>query len=84
MSRENWYEKIDSRLDEMEKHLTVQDANLREHMRRTDIAEKNLELMRKDFEPVKIHVAVVGALGKLLAIVGTLVAIGVGLKNLLG
>lgn len=86
MSREqnDWYKKIDERLDKVDQKLAVVDANLGEHMRRTELAEKNHEMLRRDFEPVKIHVAVVGALGKIIAVIGALVAIGVGIKNLWG
>lgn len=36
--------------------LAGQSASLGEHMRRTEAAEKNLEMLRADFAPVQRHV----------------------------
>lgn len=50
-----------------ERHNTL----LKEHMRRSDALEEALEIMRKDVVPLKTHVAIVGAMGKIVAFAGS-------------
>lgn len=55
---------VDSRLDVMSNALVKQEANLAEHMRRTQANEESLDLLRAEFKPVASHVVIVGAVGK--------------------
>lgn len=59
-------------------------ADVKEHIRRTAAAEANITMLRQELDPVKLHVAVTGALAKILGLVGTLVGIGVGALKLMG
>lgn len=72
-------DKLDSRLDQVEKIQIKQEANLGEHMRRTDVAEKNLGLLWEAFKPVQKHVNYMEGALKALGIIGTVTAIAVGL-----
>ncbi len=53
-------DKLDERLDGVEKILVLQEANLKEHMRRSDLLEEMLSAFRNDTEkeldPIKKHV----------------------------
>lgn len=73
------FDRIEIRLDSLEKLDAVQNEQLKNHMERTALAEENISLLRKEFEPVKqrvvlentiarIGVAVLGASGGILAI----------------
>lgn len=64
------YEKLDAKLDkltdkvdslgkdtsEMKATMVGQAGTLSEHIRRTQLAEENIEMIRKDVEPIKAHV----------------------------
>ena len=71
-------DKLDDRLDSVDRTLVKQEANLAEHMRRTELLESQHERLYSDLEPVKAHVNQVKAGIKILAfvvpIVGGLVA----------
>jgi hypothetical protein len=49
-------------------------GDLREHMRRTEAAEDNLELLRQELKPIKVHVGHVEGALKMLG----MLAIGAG------
>lgn len=57
---------LDSRLDSIDKTLVSQHEQLKEHMRRTRLAEENLNIIRDEIKPVQKHVAVVEGLMKLI------------------
>lgn len=68
--------------DRLEKHsdiLTDIQGNLQEHMRRTQIAENNIEAIAKSIAPIQEHVALMNGLGKIIlglsAIVGAVAAV---------
>jgi len=77
-------EKLDGRLDKVDVTLAAQAAVLKEHVRRTQINEESLESLRNEVKPLVVHVAVVGAIGKVVAGIGILVGICVGIYQLLG
>ncbi len=59
-------------------------TQLKEHMRRTDLAEARLDLLQKEVEPLKAHTAVFAALGKALGLLGTGVGIAFAIGKMLG
>ena len=66
---------IDDKLDEhtkilasVDKTLALQAQQLETHMRRTAVAEENLDLLRQEFKPVQGHVEFVNKLSKLVAL----------------
>ncbi len=70
-------DKIDDRLDESNATHVRNTTTLEHHVRRTDLLEAQIA-------PLQTHVAVVAALGKTFALVGTLVGILVGIAKLFG
>lgn len=76
-------DRIDERLDGMSSEQVRQGSVLAEHIRRTAVAEARLDLLHKELAPVKLHVATVAALAKVIGVVGTLVALALGIRNLL-
>lgn len=81
---ENKLDRLDDRLDRVDVTLTKQHGTLTEHIRRTEIAEANIERLDDELEPVKTHVAFVGMLGKVLGAAGTLAALVVTVLKLAG
>lgn len=71
------------RLIEIEKVLVRQEANLQEHMKRSDNLEKMLDnIEKKDLKPLQRHVAMVEGSLKLIGIIGILTGIVVSLIKL--
>lgn len=67
-------EKLDDRLDSVDKTLVKQEANLAEHMRRTEILEQQHMHIESELEPVKNHVNQVKGVIKLLSFILPLIA----------
>lgn len=42
------------------------------HIKRTDLSEENLELLREEFKPIKAHVQFINYLAKCLTIIGSI------------
>lgn len=66
---------IEDKLDEhtkilasVDKTLALQAQQLEQHMRRTDLAEENIKMLREEFKPVEGHVEFVNKLAKLVAL----------------
>ena len=72
-------DKIEETLFRIDKTLVKQEANLSEHMRRTELLEGELKHLGKEFEPVQDHVKNVKFMFKtglvFLGAVGTVLAI---------
>lgn len=64
-------DKLDDKLDAVDKTLVKQEENLREHMRRTELLEKQHEMLQSDIheelEPIKSHINQVKGISKFLA-----------------
>lgn len=58
---------IDARLDSVDRTLIKQEENLKQHMYRTELAEKRLELIESELKPVKNHVTSITAIAKVAA-----------------
>ena len=76
-------DKLDDRLDSSEKIAVKQEANLDEHMRRSDLLEKRQDKLRGDISPLlKVHTIVWGVC-KSIAGFGVLISVLVGIMKLL-
>jgi chromosome segregation ATPase len=62
-------------LSSVDKTLALQAQSLENHVKRTNIAEENIALLREEFKPVQKHVNFVNSLSKLITILGTLLGI---------
>lgn len=87
----DYFDNLNNRLDEVQSvladirvDLARNTRSLEEHMRRTEALESAVDVIRAEARPVQTHVAVVGALGKVLAAGGTVVAIVEGVLQLTG
>lgn len=84
MRMRQWMEKMDSRLERIERDLA-------EHMRRSlsneeanRMTREHLELARKELEPLKMHVAAWAGVAKAATVLGALAAAAVSIAKLLG
>ena len=68
-------EKIDERIDSIDKHLAVYNAQLRFHIKRTDMLESEVK-------PLKIHLHKVNGILTFIGILATVITIVVTLYNL--
>ena len=79
-------DKLDDRLNSVEKILIEQGVELKEHTRRSTAAEENMSLLReqhqehkdeqnKELEPLKAHVSMMEGAGKLVGIVAVVIGI---------
>lgn len=78
---------VRSQRDTLTHVLTVlerQQAALDEHVRRSETNEKAIDVVRAELAPLKTHAAVWGALAKILAALGVLVSIAVGVVKIMG
>lgn len=75
-------DKLDERLDSVDKTLIRQEENLREHMRRTDLLEKQHESLQKnmhdELNPIKSHIQQVKGMSKIILIAIPLLASLIG------
>ena len=71
-------------ISEIKVVLARQEENIKLHIYRTEIAEKNLELLKNGFKTVNSHVKMVQGAFKALGILSLLVGIAVGVARLLG
>lgn len=82
-------DKLDDKLDSIDKTLVKQEINLKQHMRRTEIQEESLEIlkgyMHDEVEPIKDHIKRVNTIIKFtLAVVSIFSAISALVFKLLG
>jgi hypothetical protein len=64
--------------------LAEQHHTLEDHTRRSLAAEEALELLKAEVKPIALHVAVVGALGKIIVFSGSALGLVAGVLKLLG
>ena len=82
---DNQHSEVDSRLDAIEKVMLVQEANLQEHMKRSDNLERLINnLEEKEIKPLVKHVSMVQGALKLLGILSVLISIFGGFFKLFG
>lgn len=73
------FEKQTNDINDIKVCLVRQEQNLKHHVKRTTLLEENVKLLRREFSPIKMHIAVVNGITKaflgLLAATGTLAGI---------
>jgi predicted nucleic acid-binding Zn-ribbon protein len=84
---ESKIDRLDTRLDSVEKVLVKQEANIEHHVKRCDEIEESNKLLRTelktDMKPVQDHVAYMNGALKALGIIATVVAIVAGLVKVI-
>lgn len=63
-------EKMSEDMGEVKITLAKQEENIRTHIRRTELAEINIENLRKEIEPVKSHVKMLQGALKFIGLAG--------------
>lgn len=76
-------DKLDERLDSIDKTLVRQEANLKEHMRRTEQNEIMIQEMIEQIKPIETHVVMVNGVLKFIGFVSLLLGVAVAVKELL-
>lgn len=88
-------DKIDEKLDSIDKTLIKQEENLKLHMYRTELAESNLKLLKQHIdnetskiteriEPIQVHVVQIQGIIKLISILAMIVSIVASIWRLFG
>jgi hypothetical protein len=70
--------KIADDLGDLKVTAAKQEVNLAEHMRRTELAEKSIELLRSDVKPIQKHVAMLEGVLKALGILSVILGLIAG------
>ena len=90
MNNERIYEvldKIGDDLSSMKITIAKQEENLKEHIRRTELAEENLEMLRGEIQPLKEHVIAINSILKGIGVVSVIIGSAAGFfqisKNIL-
>ena len=81
MSNERIYEvldKISDDLSELKVTVAKQEENIKEHIRRTEIAEENLDLIRTEMQPLKEHVIAINGVLKIIGILSVIMGSAAG------
>jgi len=74
--------RLEEKLDRIVDTQAQIQANLQEHMRRTEIAEDNIEKLATNMAPVQEHVAFIRGASKLAGVILTILSIVVGYLKL--
>jgi chromosome segregation ATPase len=79
-------DKVEGTLDEhtkmlnsIDKTLALQAQQLAQHIKRTDLAEENINMLRSELKPVKAHVDFINGLSKLITLVCVIIGAVAGL-----
>ena len=70
-------DRIDRRIDSIDKHLAVYNTQLKFHIKRTDMLEKNIE-------PLKIHLNKTHGILTFIGVVATVITVAVAVINIKG
>ena len=76
-------DKIDSELTELRIISAKQEENIKEHIRRTELAEENLTLLRQEIEPLKQHVIVINGILRVIGVVSVIIGSAAGIFEII-
>lgn len=71
------------KLHAIDKTLVKQEENLKEHMRRTELAEKRLDSIENDLRPIKKHIVRLDGVAKFLGFIALIVGIFAGVAKII-
>ena len=75
-------DKVDEKLSSIDITLAKQAKDLEHHIYRTDLAESNIEILRKEMQPVKRHVALMDASLKVIGAIASVITFVIGIIKL--
>lgn len=79
----NTLDKIQEDISDLKIVSVKQEENLKEHIRRTELAEENIALLRKEVEPVKHHVAVINGALKVIGFISVIIGTFAGIFQII-
>lgn len=74
---------LDKRLDKMDVHMAVYNEQLKIHIAGVNDARTDIRRIDRDIEPIKSHVARMEGALKLVGIIAMVVSIGAGIAKIL-
>jgi hypothetical protein len=81
MDNQRLYElldKISEDISQLKVTTAKQEENIKEHMRRTELAEENLQMIRQEIEPLKQHVVAINGVLKVIGIISLVIGSAAG------
>jgi chromosome segregation ATPase len=75
-------DKVDERLGSIDGTLIKQEASLEHHIYRTELNEKQLEILREEMKPLSKHVSFVNAVFRMVGIVATGLGLLIGVAKI--
>jgi hypothetical protein len=81
MNNERIYEvldKISEDISELKITSAKQEENIKEHIRRTELAEENLTMLRQEIEPLKQHVVAINGILKIIGLISIVIGSAAG------
>ena len=81
MNNERIYElldKISDDISELKITAAKQEENIKEHIRRTELAEENLEIIRKEIQPLKEHVIAINGVLRIIGVISIIIGSAAG------
>lgn len=76
-------DKISEDVSDLKVTIAKQEENIKEHIRRTELAEENLDLIRKEMQPLKEHVIAINGVLKSIGIISIIIGSGVSFFQLI-
>jgi len=71
-------DKISEDISELKITSAKQEENIKEHIRRTELAEENLTMLRQEIEPLKQHVVAINGVLKVIGIISVIIGSAAG------
>lgn len=81
MNNDRLYEildKISEDISDLKVTVAKQEENIKEHIRRTELAEENLDMIRNEIKPLKEHVIAINGVLKTIGIISVIIGSGAG------
>lgn len=75
-------DKLTEKLGNIDSTLAAQHVSLKEHMKRSDLLEKQIDVIKKELSPIQKHVFMVTGALKLIGSAGLIITLGKILKLL--
>jgi hypothetical protein len=85
MSNERIYEVLDKMSEDISQLKIVsakQEENLKEHIRRTELAEENLAMLRSEVQPLKEHVIAINGVLRIIGVLSIIIGSAAGFFQL--
>jgi hypothetical protein len=85
MSNERIYEVLDKMSEDISQLKIVsakQEENLKEHIRRTELAEENLAMLRSEMQPLKEHVIAINGVLRIIGVLSIIIGSAAGFFQL--